>query len=140
MAEPVLVITAMNVPPYSYRGAIQTLAPIPASTQLARTVNAALADVSDPLFRKYASMITANDQQTPEFAWPGVQVVVDCIVELSYKTIGSAAGRPVVAGSSRVDGAYTFYRPQLTMRVVSFTINHDDWQRVIGWTLTLEEV
>lgn len=142
MAIPVLVIagTGSNVPPYSYRGATQTLQPITAAVQMARTVNGALTDVSDPIFRKYSSVISANDQQVPEFAWPGVQVVVDCIVELGYKTAGGSASRPVVSGSSRVDGAYTFYRPQLTMRVISYAVNHDDWRRVIGWSLTLEEV
>jgi hypothetical protein len=140
MAIPVLVITGMNVPPYSYRGAMQTLTPIPASAQMARTVNGDLDDISDAIFRKYASQITSSDQQVPEFAWPGASVVVDCIAELSYKTVGSAATRPVVAGSSRVDGDFTFYRPQLTMRITNFTINHDEWHRVIGWTLGLEEV
>jgi len=137
---PVLVITGMNFPPYSYRGVVQTLQPITEISQLRRTVNGALTDISNDLFRKYASQITANDQETPEFQWPGPTCVVDCIAELGYKTIGGSAGRPVVSGSSRVVGAFTFYRPQLTMKIANFSLNHDEWGRQIGWSLDLEEV
>lgn len=140
MAIPVLVVTGMNFPPYSYRGASQTLAPISGASQVKRTVNGALTDIADPLFRKYTSVITANDQQAPEFLWPGITCVVDCIAELAYKTSGGSPGRPVVAGSSHVVGAFTFYRPQLTMKVIGHSLNHDEWGRQIGWTLTLEEV
>lgn len=140
MTIPVLVITGMNFPPYSYRGVIQTFEPIQGATQLARTVNAVLTNIGDPLFRKYSSTIQAADQQTPQFAWPGTQVTVDCIAELGYKTAGGSPGRTVVSGSSHVVGDFTFYRPQLTMIVLAFTLNHDEWGRVIGWTLNLEEV
>lgn len=142
MAEAILVITGgLNVPPYSTRAATQTLTPIPAATQLRRTVNAVLQDVSDPIFRKFVSVITSNDQQVPEFVFPGVQVVVDCLTELSRKTVGGGGAiRSVVAGSERVDGAYTFYRPVLTMKVVNWVITRDDWKAISGWTLTLEEV
>lgn len=141
MAIPVLAISAgLNIPPYSYRGATQTLVPLAASSQVRRTVNAVLQDVSDSIFRKYASVITANDQQIPEFLFPGATVVVDCLVKLGYKTSGGSPGRPVVGGSSYVDGDYTFYRPQLTMKVVSWTVNYDEWNAITGWTLNLEEV
>lgn len=140
MSIPILVISGMNFPPYSYRGATQNFNPIQAATQQKRTVNGVLSDVSDPIFRKYGSVITANDQQVPQFAWPGLTVTVDCIFELSYLTSGGSPGRPVVSGSSHVVGDYTFYRPQLTMKIVGFSVNHDEWARQIGWTLTLEEV
>ena len=135
-----LVITGMNLPPYSTRAAQQTLAPIAGATQLARTVNGALTDISDPIFQKYQSSIQCTDMQIPEFAWPGTTVVVDCVQELSYLTSGGSPERPVVAGSSRVDGTFTFYRPQLTMKVVSFVANEDEWGAIVGWTLNLEEV
>lgn len=140
MTIPVLVITGMNFPPYSYRGVAQTLEPIQAISQLRRTVNGALTDISNAMFRKYASTITANDQETPEFQWPGPTCTVDCIAELGYKTSGGSPGRTVVSGSSRIVGAFTFYRPQLIMKIVSWSLNHDEWGRQIGWSLGLEEV
>lgn len=142
MAIPVLVITGgLNIPPYSTRAATQTLQPIGGSSQLKRTVNAVLTNVGDAAFRKFVSVITSNDQQVPEFIFPGLQVTVDCLVELSRKTIGGGGAiRTVVGGSERVDGAFTFYRPQLIMRVVMFAINRDDYQAISGWSLNLEEV
>lgn len=142
MAEAVLTITGgVNIPPYSTRGATQTLTPIPAATQQKRDVNAVLVDIADPLFRKFSSVVTSNDQQVPEFVFPGATVVVDCLTELSRKTVGGGAAiRTVVAGSERVDGDYTFYRPQMTMKVVAWNINRDDWGAISSWALSLEEV
>jgi hypothetical protein len=136
-----LVITSMNFPPYSTRTALQTLTPIAAATQLARTANGRLKDISDPdgLFRLFASTITGTDMQVPEFTWPGVEVTVSCIAELGYKTSGGTQLRIAVGGSPRVDGDYTFYRPQMLMRVVSFQITRDDWNAANGWQLDLEE-
>lgn len=139
---PELVITGLGMPPYSQRGAVQTLTPIAASSQLQRTVNGALLDVSDPIFRKYASQISCSDQQPPAFCWPGTTVVVDCVAELSMLSDDFfeyyLVDRPVV--SYRIEGDWVFLRPQLTMKVISWSLNHDDWGRVIGWTIDLEEV
>lgn len=142
MAEAILVISnGLNVPPYSTRKATQTLQPITAATQLRRTVNGALTDISTALFRKFTSVITSNDQQVPEFIFPGITVVVDCLAELAYKTSGGGGAiRTVVSGSDHVDGAYTFYRPQLTMKVVTWGIQRDDWGAISAWNLQLEEV
>ena len=95
-----------------------------------------------PEFRKYASTITCDDQQAPALdgVWPGLEVVVHCMATLSYKTVGGSPARDVVPGSSYEDGAFTFYRPKLTMRVLDFTIRYDEWAAAIGWTLHLEEV
>jgi len=136
-----LRITSMNFPPYCTRQAIQTLTPIPAATQLARTANGVLLDVSDPdlLFRKFASNISCTDYQTPEFTWPGVEVTVDCCAELGYKPGSGVQIRTAVDGSIRHDGDYIFYRPRLIMRVRAYAISRDDWQAVTGWTLDLEE-
>lgn len=141
MPAPELIITGgINVPPYAQRGIVQTLAPIPASSQMRRTVNGALRDVSDPLFQKFLSQITVSDQQVPDFIFPGATVVVYCVAELSYLTSGGTPLRTPVEYSEREDGDYTFYRPVLTMKVVDWSFNHDEYQRVIGWTLNLEEV
>jgi hypothetical protein len=141
MPVPELVISSMNFPPYAVRGVAQTLQPIDAATQIARTVNGILIDVSDPdnLFRQFQSEITCPDIQIPEFCFPGIEVTVDCVVELGFKTSGGTQIRAHVPGSGRTDGDYTFYRPRLTMLVVSWAVNHDEWSAVRDWTLNLEE-
>lgn len=130
-----LVITGVGLPTASIRGVTQSLAPIDAASRTARTVNGALIDVSAPQFRKFRSTIECTDQNTPELSdvWPGQIVTVDCIAHLAGTPI-----RPVV--ESWVDGAFTFYRPRLTMRVLSYNVEHNEFDAVVGWTLELEEV
>jgi hypothetical protein len=134
-----LLITSMNFPPYCTRQATQTLTPIGAISKLARTVNGDLLDLSDAIFKQFGSVISCTDFQIPEFAWPGTLVTVNCIIELGYKTSGGTQIRTPVGGSPRVDGDYTFYRPQLSMRVVGWTDLRNDWTAQNSWTLTLEE-
>ena len=124
------------------RGATQTLQPIDAAQQLRRTINGTLIDVSRAEFRKYRSTISCTDQQPPavDGVWPGQIVTVGCISELSCKTAGGAPSRSVVSGSSRTEGDYTFYRPQLIMRVVSFSQDTDEYGASVSWSLELEEV
>ena len=137
-----LTLSGIGVPPYSVRGATQTLQPIDATQQLRRTINGALVDLSRAEFRKYRSTIICTDQQPPavDGVWPGQIVTVGCISELSYKTAGGSPSRPVVSGSSRTEGDYTVYRAQLTMRVVSFSQDTDEYGASVSWSLELEEV
>jgi hypothetical protein len=116
-----LTLSAIGIPPYSARGLKQTLTPINAATQLRRTVNGALTDVADPLFRKYASIITGGDVDPPavDMVWPG---------------------RTVVSGSQRTADGFIFYRPNLTMKVISWNIADDEWPADVTWSLNLEEV
>ena len=138
----VLTLSGIGVPPYSARGASQTLEPIQASQQLRRTINGELIDISRAEFRKYRSTISCVDQQPPAIdgVWPGRVLMVGCISELSYLTAGGAPARPVISGSSRTEGDYTFYRPSLTMRVVAFSQDTDEYGAAVSWSLQLEEV
>jgi hypothetical protein len=142
MPETVLTITGFGLTPYSARGIQQTLEPIPQASNMRRTVNGALVDVSAPEFRKYRSVISCDDMNVPAIdrVWPGQQVTVDCVTELSYATSGGSAGKTVVSGSSRTEGSFTFYRPRLTMRIVNFNQTIDETGAVLGWELELEEV
>lgn len=141
-----LVITGMRVPPYSVRGLSQTLEPIAAAVNVKRTANGNLRDVSATQFRKFSSTITCTDQQAPALngIWPGMVVTVDCVSELCYFTAGdtdeATPERTVVSGSSRVDGDFTFYRPQLTMMITGLRVITDEYDAAIGWTMDLEEV
>jgi hypothetical protein len=133
-----LVIAGIGLPAASIRGITQTLEPIAASAQLIRTVNGQLIDVSASAFRKYASTIRCADQAPPALdgIWPGALVIVDCVAELVH-AVGGTPARPVVA--SRTEGGFVFYRPRLTMRVLSFEVGRDEWGAAAAWTLTLEE-
>ena len=137
-----LTIAALGIPPYSARGLRQTLTPIQQASQVRRTVNGSLKDISFDGFKKYASTITGADQMPPavDGIWPGLEVVVECISELSYKTAGGSPDRTVVSGSSRVVGDFTFYRPVLTMRIVSFNVDTDEWDAAVSWSMQLEEI
>ena len=140
--ETQLVITGMGVAPYSARGLEQTLQPISGAGQLRRTINGALVDISETALRKFSSTISGTDQLSPAVngIWPGMSITVDCVVELAYVTASGSADRTVVSGSSRVDGLFTYYRPQLVMRVVEWSVSEDEYGRGVGWELALEEI
>ena len=131
-----------GVPPYSSRGLSQTLTPITESQQLKRTINGDLDDYSVVQFRKFATTITGTDQQPPALngVWPGTQIIVDCIVEIAYETSTGQPDRQEVAGSIRYEDEFTYYRPQLTMRLVSFNVSKDEYGAQVGWSLELSEV
>jgi hypothetical protein len=137
-----LTLTGVGVPPYSARGLTQTLEPIEASAQLRRTVNGALVDLSYEPFRKYKSTIACQDQEPPavDGVWPGRVVNVGCVAELSFLTAGGSPARLVVDDSERVDGAFTFYRPILTMRVTGLSVTRDEYGSNVSWQMQLEEV
>lgn len=140
--DTLLVISGHGIADYSARGLTQTLDPIDASGVLARTVNGTLIDLSPSQMRKYKSTISCTDTETPALdgVWPGMQLTVDCVAELGYLTAGNTPQRPVVPGSSRVSGAWTYYRPRLQMRVSQYTVSRDEYGALTAWTLELEEI
>jgi len=135
--------TAPGVAAYSARGLRGTLGLCNAvSGGLRRTVNGTLIDIGAPQMRKYTLSISGNDQESPavDGLWPGMQVVVDSNVELAFLTAGGSAGRTMVPGSERFEGAYTYYCMRLTMLVVGLDIDRAEWAQEVGWSLMLEEV
>lgn len=139
----VLKMVGVGVPPYSARGLNQSLAPIDQSSNLRRTVNGSLKDISFSGFRKYKSTISGTDQRPPNFdgKWPGLTVTVDCIATLSYEPgAGETPQRPQVADSTVVEGIFTTYRPQLVMKIMSLSVDCDEYDVAIAWSLDLEEV
>jgi hypothetical protein len=138
-----LTLSGDGVQPYATRGASQTLNPIQQATQVDRTVNGKLVNLAfDDGFQKFASTISCSDQTSPAFekSWPGLAVTVGCIAELCYKTAGGAPTREVVPDSSRVDGDYTFYRALLSMMIISYTEQTDEYGAVVSWSMQLEEI
>jgi hypothetical protein len=141
MPETLLEISGMGIAPYSARGLTQTLAPIGAASVQRRTINGALDDLSREQFQKYASKISCTDQTTPAIdgIWPGMELTVDCVVELVVPT-GSPLSRTPVPGSQRTIGAFTAYRPRLTMRVTSYNVSLGEFEADVQWELELEEL
>jgi hypothetical protein len=137
-----LRISGVGMSRYAARGLTQTLNPIDQSKDVRRTINGELIDFSIEQFRKYASVISGNDQMPPGLAgiWPGRDVQVECIAELYFVTAGGSAERPIALGSERTEGPYTYYRPVLNMRVVDFSQSFDEWDAQVSWSLTLEEI
>lgn len=135
-----LSITGLAAP-YAVRGLTQSLDPIQASSQLRRTINGNLKDLSGDQFRKFKSTITCGDMRAPALdgVWPGKVLTVDCAAHLSYETGGSPS-RVVVPGSSFTEQGFVYYRPRLTMRVVSYNTSEDEYGAVNSWTLELEEI
>ena len=137
-----LVISGIGVPPYSARGISQSLEPIEGAAQVVRSVNGVAMDFSHDQFRKYRTSITCTDQQAPALngVWPGKIVTVECVHELAYLTAGGAPARPVVPGSTRVEGAFTYYRPILEIMVTAFSGGSSEWSAEVNWSLEGEEV
>jgi hypothetical protein len=137
-----LVLDPIGVVPYSARGLDQTVAPIAQSAVMKRTVLGDLDNVASEVFQLYKSTITCDDLNVPglDGIFAGTTVTVDCIFELSYKTSGGSASRTVITGSSRTEGAFTFYRPRLVMKIVDFNYRKSDWGVNVGWQMDLEEI
>lgn len=137
-----LAIPEMGVPPFSCRGATQSLEPIGASMVLARTVNGNAVNLAPPQFQLYRSRISCEDQDPPnsDGFWPGSIVTVYCITELGSTTAGPT--RPLVPGSLRTDGqGNSFYRPILSMMITRpIHVEKDEWGATARWQMELEEV
>lgn len=142
--DTLLVISSFGNMLFQARGLTQTLEPIPGATQLERTINGKLLDISAHQFRKYQSKITVPSEVYPtplDGIFPGQQVTVDCAVSLAYVT-GSLGfpKRAEVSGSSWAENGYTFYRPSLIMLIKDVSTQFDEWKNVVSWSIDLEEV
>jgi hypothetical protein len=140
-----LVMNTIGVPLYSARGLTQTLTPAPEAKPIPRrTVNGELRWLGLSQMRKYDSVITCTDQQAPAFdgVWPGMEVLVNCVYELAYRTIGGSPGRTVVPGTTpRVtpDG-FTYYFPQIAFMVIDWQQSTPEYTHDYEWQLTLKEL
>ena len=130
-----------GIPLYSARDLEQSLDPIKQTEQARRTINGTLVDLSVNKFQKYESKIRCSDIEGPALdgIYPGVTLTVDCVAELVFRTGGSPS-RTVVPGSTRTVGAFTIYRPRLTMMVTSIEQRIGEYEHEIRWEIELEEV
>lgn len=123
------------------RNATQTLEQIGGGGTPRRSCNGIMLDLTYPQFRQYQSVISCTDVLSPALddTWKGQEVIVDCAVELPFLT-GASPNRPVVAGSTRVEGHFTFYRPQLHMMIMEIRNSFAEWEAKYAWSATLVEV
>ena len=137
----------LHLPPYSARGLTQTLELISGAQNdnalgvtIRETINGELVNLFPTQFRKYQSIITCRDFQTPclDAAYIGQLVTVECSAELSYPT-GGTPQRPEVSGSSRDADGFTFYRPILVMMLLGMRSNFDEFNAEYAWQLDLRE-
>lgn len=137
-----LTLDPITVPPYSARGIVQTLDPIPQAFMGVRTVDGELLNLSLPAMQKYRSIITCRDLDGPALAgvWQGQILTVGCVKELKYVTATGSAGRPAVADSTYVEGIYTYFRPELIMMVTNYTDSFEEYEAMTNWQIELEEV
>lgn len=137
-----LIMTPIGVPLYAARGLTQTLTPVEeAKPPPKRTVNGEARFLGSTGMRKYNSIITCTDHNAPPFSglWPGDDVVVQCVCELSHLTASGSAERGAVSGSSRVVGSFTMYRPVIQFMVVDFDQAIQEYVAEYQWRLTLTE-
>lgn len=136
-------IAGIDIPLYSSRGINQTLEPIDGASNPRRTINGELIDLSPSQFKgKYKSTVSGNDVSPPAFdgVYVGAIVTVDCAKELGYVTSGGAPRKMVVEGSQRVDGIFTFYRPEIVFMITGLSENFYEWQSGHEWRMELIEV
>lgn len=131
---------AFELLPYCARGLTQTLEPISQGNAIRYDVNGNVMDWSLPQFQKYSSRITCRGVDAPAFdgAWFGKIVQVDCAIELRYRT-GAIQQRTEVPGSIRTEGAFTYYRPRLIMRVNDIRNSLEEWEANYSWSVSLLE-
>jgi hypothetical protein len=138
---PLSGIPGLRLTTYSARDLTQTLEPTPESGSLAESVNGETLDLSYPWFKKLQSTVTCTDTMSPclNRAWIGQLVVLQCVVERSFETGYDTPDRPVVSGSIRYEGAFTFYRPELTMRVTAIKNGLAEYKANYAWQIDFRE-
>ncbi len=137
-----LIMTPIGVPLYSARGLTQTLTPVAdAKPAPLRTINGEARFLGGSQMRKYDSVITCTDQNAPPFGelWPGDNITVECVCELSYLTHTGSPERTPVSGSEYVVGDFTIYRPSMEFLVVDFNQGFQEYAAEYQWQLTLTE-
>jgi hypothetical protein len=153
------------IPYDASRGVKQTLAPIDGGADMRRSVNGRMIVVANPLFRLYATEISATDYEAPALGavWKGHLVTVECVVPISQPVVSGSAtlGRDPVSGSAecfdgdlnhvehtRVGRTVTAagavlvrYRPILDCVVMAVSWDYGEFSiESNSWSISLEEV
>lgn len=144
---PLSGLDAPVLTPYSARGLSQTYEPIKSasgsgSAWLRRDVNGIMESLVDTRFRKYRTTVSCSDGESPclDEGWIGALVELHCAFEFSYVTgAPGSPSRPVVTGSSRVQGSVTYYRPILICYVADIRSGLREYLGMYDWQIDFEE-
>lgn len=167
MSETDLILGDLIIPVGAGRGITQTLSFVN-NGDLRRTVNGKLVDVTRKENRKYVSTVSCTDMDAPSISeiWRGEVLDVSFIVKLSQAVSPPSQNvtisREAVAGSIQgfdtdglpvpidsitgqdiefeADVALVSYNPLLEMMVVDVSVNTDEYDAQVGWSIQLEEV
>jgi hypothetical protein len=164
-----LMLGVVGLPPESARNCIQELSPIP-NGEFKKTINGNLLFLETSERKRYRSVITCKDVNSPlvDGIWIGSQITVGCIQnlwqainpgELQVRLIRPAVDRSVCAVNNfgdpikfnfsdnevklqqvREERIFVCFRPWLTMQVIDFSLETDEWGMSGGWKLILEEI
>lgn len=165
MALTELFISGAGIAPLSMKQCTQTLEPL-VQGAFYRSINGTLVFVGNPDEQRYQSIIQGEGQAPSFDQLPcGQKVEVHCLPRFSQHMTERSVilHRPFVSGSLCVvkvngepvafseEGSQAIaledatpcrvtYRPKLQMMVKHFTLQEQEWQGVIQWSLSLEEV
>jgi hypothetical protein len=139
--ETLLVLSNIAFPLGSARGISQSNRFIGALAKPRRTINAVMADVSDAKFRLYEITLTCSDQRPPTLddTWIGATGTLDWCAEMVFVTHTGSPSRPIVEGSERTEGSFTFYRPRSNVVLMDMSDNFAEWEAGREWMLKFEE-
>lgn len=164
-----LIINLAGHSSYSISNCTQELTPIP-NGEFRKSINGNLLFLETSERHKYRSTIICKDGNAPfsNGIWIGSHVFIGCVqslwqvVEPGHKQI--LLIRPAVAGSICVfnnfgdnirfrirdneislqqkyeDKVFVCFRPWLSMKVIDFVLETDEWNMKGGWKLQLEEI
>lgn len=134
-----LVLSGIDLSPYSTRGLKMTLEPIDEKSQLERSINGELLDFSSDRFKKFKCSISGDDQRPPglDGIYPGATVTVDAIVPVG---LNGTSARTTVGTDIDEDDGHSFTRYQLVCMVVMFSIEAAEWEAGVAWKLDLLEI
>lgn len=164
-----LILGISGFPPESARNCVQELTPIP-NGEFRKSVNGDLLFLETSDRKRYRSAISCKDINSPiiDGIWVGTQINVGCIQNLwQVINVGETSVtliRQAVEGSicavnnfgdpirhevtdnlvtiTQVSDEKIFvcFRPWLTMKVIDFSLETNEWGMSGGWKLILEEV
>jgi hypothetical protein len=162
MKESELIMSVGGLPPMSAHGCKQSLFPAEIGEVL-RDINGELVCLGNNA-RKYRSVITGQDTNSVALddLWIGAQIQIGCIqmlwICLDEGVQRLHISRPAVDGSGNrleiesidetslrlrsatTEKSFVGFRPWLTMRVVNFIMQTDEWGNACFWKMILEEL
>ncbi|MDR0555396.1 MAG: hypothetical protein LBG20_00045 [Holosporaceae bacterium] len=169
MGETDLILGVAGLPPESARNCQQELSPIP-NGEFKKSINGDLLFLETNERRRYKSVISCKDVNSPiiEGIWIGSQISVGCIQHL-WQGINPREHRvglirppvrdsvcaitglgdsvrfhlndcDVTLSETHEEKVFVCFRPWLTMKVMNFCLETNEWGMSGGWKLFLEEL